>query len=110
MKSLLIIVFSLFSLTTIAGPGSGHSHSHSNEVSQVRTVIIAQEHIKRLIAKGKLESSWSKADYEESVQKKFGNKKEWVVTFKNTQVSENQKLYVFLSLGGDFIAANFTGK
>lgn len=36
---------------------------------------------------------------------------EWVVIFNNQKISESdkQKLYVFLTLNGEYIAANHTG-
>lgn len=42
----------------------------------------------------------------------FDGDTEWVVVFVNDKIADTdkQKLYVFLTLGGDYIAANYTGK
>ena len=49
-----------------------------------------------------------------SIKKKelkiFGKKTEWVVTFDNEKGVKGKKLYIFLKLSGEFVAANFTGK
>ena len=44
------------------------------------------------------------------LSKKFGKKTEWVVTFNNKKGLKGKKLFIFLKLNGDFVAANFTGK
>ncbi|CKT62042.1 Uncharacterised protein [Mycobacterium tuberculosis] len=49
----------------------------------------------------------------EKVEQIDGKKgKEWKVSFKNAAVTEANKstLYVFLSLPGNYIASNFSGK
>ena len=42
--------------------------------------------------------------------KKFLSQTEWVVTFTNEKNVKKKKLYIFLKLNGEYIAANFTGK
>jgi hypothetical protein len=41
----------------------------------------------------------------------FNGEPEWVAVFVNDKITdtEKRKFYVFLTLGGDYIAANFTG-
>lgn len=125
MKIKLAIIISLLitiSAPALAGEGhshshggghkhshGGHSHSHAAPIEEDAVKIRAQEEITRLIKKGKLEDSWSKAEYISSEKKSFKGKKEWLVTYKN-EASEKKNLFIFLSLSGRFIAANHTGK
>ena len=119
MKKLLANVIALTSSTpSFAGPGHGHSHEHEHGhshdhmlvISKKKTIEIGEHHIERLIKAGKLDSSWEDAKFENSEKKKFDNKTEWVVTFNNAKGVKGKKLYIFLKLSGEFIAANFTGK
>ena len=69
-----------------------------------------QFHVERLVKAGKIDSTWTKAVFDKSEKKKFGKKTEWVVTFNNKKGVKGKKLYIFLKLDGEFVAANFTGK
>ncbi len=115
MRNLFLIGTLLFSFSNFAGPGHGHSHGHSHShgvpaVSKEKTVEIGQGHIIRLIKAGKIDASWKNSTYNQSVKKTFGKKTEWVVTFDNEKGVKGKKLYIFLKLSGEFVAANFTGK
>lgn len=117
MKILVLIISLSFSLTLLSGPGhkhgGGHSHSHEKKVpvvSKEKTIELGKSHIERLIKKGKIDASWKNATHEKSIQKVFKDKKEWLVTFDNENGLKGKKLYIFLKLSGEFVAANFTGK
>lgn len=117
MKTLTILI--LLSLLTLgyAGPGKGHSHSQSKKhshkkkhVSKEETLKIAKLNIVRLIRKGKLDKSWENTVCENPERKRFGKKVEWALICHNEKGVKGKKLYIFLSLSGEFIAGNFTGK
>lgn len=93
------------------GHDDGHGHSH-DPVSQMKAEEIAIKSVAGLVGKGKIDKSWKSIGVAKSEKKKFGKKMEWVVSFKNDKVSDKSKqtLYVFLSLTGNYIAANYTGK
>ena len=93
------------------GHEHGHSHSH-DPVTQSQAEEVAIKSIAMLIEKGKIDGSWKTVSVAKSEKKKFGDNIEWVVSFNNDKISDNAKqtLYVFLSLTGDYIAANYTGK
>lgn len=113
MKLILLSVCFLISTVSFAGPGTGHSHGHSHAkpaIAKEKTEEVGRSHIQRLIKAGKLDASWTDSRLESAEQKEFGKKKEWVLLFVNEKDVKNQKLYIFLKLSGDFIAANFTGK
>lgn len=116
-KSLLILGGMFIGSYSFAGPGGGHSHGPIDPCKKLATsdlkkssVEIGQCHIRRLIKKGKINSSWSSASHKESVAKEFKGRREWVVTFDNQKGVKGKTLYIFLNLRGGFIAANFTGK
>lgn len=115
MKKIVVILISFISISVLAGEGHshghghGHGHSHS-EIKKEKTADIGKYHVTRLIKAGKIDPTWKDSQYDKSVKKKFGKKTEWVVTFDNDKGVKGKKLYIFLKLSGEFIAANFTGK
>ena len=95
------------------GHDDGHGHSHSHDpVSQSQAEKTALKSVGQLVKKGKIDNSWSSVTVAKSEKKKFGKNMEWVVSFNNKKISDTSKqtLYVFLSLTGEYIAANYTGK
>lgn len=124
MKILILSLSLIYTTISFAGLGHGHSHGKPSQVeeehkhphgghriSEVKTFEIAKLHIKRLIKAKKLPETWESATYVKSDEKKFSGKSEWVVTFDNEKgETDKKKLFIFLKLTGEFIAANFTGK
>lgn len=110
---LMVSLMFCFSPTAVFA-GAGHDHgSHSHDpVSKSQVEEAAMKRVEDLVSKRKIEDSWKGIKAASAEKKKFGDKEEWVVTFKNDKVSDpgKQTLYVFLSLTGDYIAANFTGQ
>lgn len=107
----------IYSNPTLAGPGhshgqGGHSHAKKEIVPKSKIESVAKSRKLRLISKGKIPASWKEMGIESSTKKEFSGKIEWVVVFKNSNETNKDKdtLYVFISLYGEFIAANFTGK
>lgn len=115
MKISIILTSLLLSTVSLAGPGGGHSHGHrhshrAHKISKEKTGELGRFHVDRLVKAGKLDKSWKQSTLDKSEKKKFGKKTEWVVTFNNEKGVKGKKLYIFLKLSGDFVAANFTGK
>ena len=102
------------SMTLMAGSGHDHGHSHDAPVAVNQSVATenATKVVASLIKKNKLEKSWSSIKAGSVEKKIYNNTPEWVVTFVNEKITDvtKQKLYVFLTPGGDYIAANYTGK
>lgn len=106
-------VLCLFSGSVMSGTGHDHGHAHSHEpVSQDIAEQNASRIVNTLIKKGIIEKSWSGIAVDTAEKRKFDGKQEWVVSYKNEAASdpEKRKLYVFLTLTGNYIAANYTGK
>jgi hypothetical protein len=91
--------------------GSCHFHG-SNPAKEETVLTCAAQRKDTLVAGGKLDASWKsvKHDKVEQVDGKKG--KEWKVTFKNPTAPDKDKqtLYVFMTLPGNVLAANHTGK
>jgi Family of unknown function (DUF6488) len=101
-----------FAPAALAG-GEGECHFHGNKPASESIVAgCAGQRKEALIKSGKLDASWQavKQDKAEIVEGKNG--KEWKVTFKNPTVADKTKemLYIFYTVPGNFIAANFTGQ
>jgi hypothetical protein len=101
-------ILSFFSFTALAGTGHDHGHSHSHTaVKSNATEIVAA-----LVKRNTLDNSWSSIGASSVEKITVQGNPEWVVVFVNNKAADKgkRKLYVFLTLGGDYIAANFTGK
>ena len=114
LKTLLLsLTIGLFSMTATAGGGHDHGHGHSHSpVDQATANSKATKIIASFIKQKTLEKSWAPSIVISSEKKTFNGKQEWVVSFVNKKVTDakKRKLYVFLTLSGDYIAANYTGK
>ncbi|MEN8171173.1 MAG: DUF6488 family protein [Pseudomonadota bacterium] len=108
----LVLSSLLFGAPVMAGGGHDHGHSHAqapvNKGTAEKSAAMA---VASLIAGGKIDKSWSSTTANSSEKKDFNGRTEWVVTFVNDKVTDpaKQKLYVFMSLSGEYIAANYTG-
>ncbi len=91
--------------------GVGHTHSHS-PATKDKILDIAKGVRDKLIADGKVGATWKGIEPDGAEQKDFGKKREWVVTFKDPKAADKTKetLYLFFSLPGNYLAANYTGK
>jgi len=110
-------ILSLFTFSAVAGSdhdhGHDHGHSHSyTPVNQDKAQSNATEIVAALVKRNKLEKSWTSVNADLVKKITVQGNPEWMVVFvdKNITDVKKQKLYVFLTLGGDYIAANFTGK
>lgn len=101
-----------FAPAAFAGGGGG-CHFHGNvPVKEAILVGCASEYKDALVSNGKIDPSWrgSKIDKAETVEGK--SMKEWKFTFKNSieKDATKQTLYMFYTLTGNLIGANFIGK
>ena len=113
-----IIICGLLGATP-ALAGSGHEHKHTGEhghshgpISKEKAAIKAEKYLARLIKKGKIDKSWADKKASNVESKMFNGKKEWVVVFKNPELSDKSKqtLYMFFKIDGHYLATNYTGK
>ncbi len=112
----LVCASIFFSPPILAGAnhdhGDDHGHSHAAEaINQDSAKQSATKIISALIKKNKIDSSWANITASSAEKKEFDGRMEWVVVFNNDKIADSnkQKLYIFLTLNGDYIAANHTG-
>ncbi len=109
--ALFVFAFSFAPAALAAGDGECHFHG-SKPASESVVIGCASQNKAALVKAGKIDASWQavKHDKAEVVDGKKG--KEWKVTFKNPAAADQSKatLYMFYSVPGNFIAANFTGQ
>lgn len=116
MKNLLRITVLTAALMGAGGARAAESsncHFHGKKVATEETVTnCAAERKELLIKQSKIDVSWKmiKQDKVELVEGEKG--KEWLVTFTNPATADKTKerLYLFFTATGNFIAVNFTGK
>ena len=116
MKKLLIVTILIAGIIGAGGTMAAESsscHFHGKKIATEETVInCATERKELLIKQGKIDLSWKVVEQDkiELVDGKKG--KEWLVTFTSPSANDKakEKLYLFFTEPGNFIAANFTGK
>lgn len=109
---IVTIIFSLvFGFLPLAVTGHDHPHAH-DAIDQIKAEEIALKSVSNLVEKGKIDKTWQTTKVSKTEQKKFGNDMEWVVSFNNPSAGDpaQKTLYIFLTLGGEYLAANFSGK
>jgi hypothetical protein len=113
LKMLLLGLFlSLCPVAAMAGGGHDHDHGHSHTpVDQSAAKANATKIVAALVERKKLDESWASITASSVEQRMFNGNPEWVAAFVNDKIADTdqQTLYVFLTLGGDYIAANYTG-
>ena len=114
LKTLLMTM--ILSLSSLQGHGGGHSHSHDapakEEVSKSAIKKMAKQELKRLTVQKKIDGSWLFVPISKMSKTNYNYNNEWIVEFKNVGIKEKSKqtLYVFISVYGDLMGANYTGK
>jgi len=119
MKNIITALFLsslMFGAPVIAGSGhdhdedGGHSQPHKS-INGDEAITKASKKVAQLIEKGKLEASWADIKAASVEQKEYAKGPEWLVIFKNDNASDMKKrtLYMFFSMDGHYVAANFTG-
>ena len=91
----------------------GGNHTHEREsISEERIETIATQELSRLAKDKKIARSWLSAPRLNVRKESFGNKTEWVVSYKNKLLRDKSKhiLYIFVTLDGKIAGANYTGK
>ena len=111
-KLIKAVLFFSFLFVTPAMAGSGHDHGHSHDtISSDTAMNKASSKVKQMADAGKIDASWATITAASVEQVTYTQGPEWVIVFKNDQVSDTSKqtLYLFFSLNGHYIAANYTG-
>jgi hypothetical protein len=110
-----IFILSFLLAGTSVMAGSGHSHGFGGPVIPVDESAAERNAgivIASLVSRGKVDESWGAVKANSIEKQTLNGKPEWVVVYVNKNITniEKQKLYVFLTESGSFIAVNYTGK
>jgi hypothetical protein len=98
--------------TPVAASEGGSCHFHGNKPAEEKIVVgCAIQRKDGLVAGGKIDAAWKAVKHDKAEQVDGKKGKEWKVTFRDPAAKDKAKdtLYVFFTLPGNFIAANFTG-
>ena len=116
MKKIIITAVS-FAALALAAPAfaseGGSCHFHGNTPAKEAAIIdCAIQRKSALAGSGKIDASWKALKHDKIEQVDVKKGKEWKVTFKDPAAKDKTKetLFVFFTLPGNFIAANFTGQ
>jgi hypothetical protein len=115
MKNLtttLLISSLLFAIPVLAGSNHDHGYSQAQEaISSEEAASLASKKVNQLANTGKIDLTWNEVEVSSIEQKTYSNGPEWLITFKNTGISDasQQTLYLFFTLSGQYLAANYTG-
>jgi len=119
MKNLTIIslLITAIGFVTPVYAGTGHSHDkdggHSHgPISAATAKARATKTMLNLAKRGIIDKSWTSITATKAEKKTYSKGPEWVVSFVNEKIKDKakQNLYIFYSLNGQYIAANYTGK
>ncbi len=112
------ISIAIVTLSTLVGAsayagGGGNCHFHGHApVKEAVIVGCAAERKAKLVDSGKIDASWKGVGLDKVETVEGPKMKEVKLSFKNPAEKDasRQTLYMFYTLTGNFIAANFTGK
>lgn len=105
-------------LTLLVNPlygSSGHEHGDGciqEKIDEAQARETALKEAKRLVAKKKLDASWSDAQIDGVNQQIFNSMPEWIVALKNIKETnqKRQNLYIFITQYAEITGVNFSGK
>ena len=101
-----------FAPHAMAAEGGG-CHFHGAMPAKEEVVVgCASKQKDALVRAGKLDATWQAIPLGKAEKVDGKESKEWKLSFKNPAATDKTKdtLYMFFTLPGNFIAANFTGK
>ena len=112
-KVVILLLSSIFFFVPVSVmAGTGHDHGHSHEtISRSDVQSKAMDKVRQLANAGKIDLNWINIQPSSTEQKVYEHGPEWMIIFKNDKVSDSSKqtLYMFYSLDGHYIAANYDG-
>ena len=117
------VITALLSLTTLyAADEHNHSehnhasHGHKHEtlqkgINNSAVKKIAMKEVKRLTLAKKIPKSWKSMPVSKIGKAHYGDTNDWVVGFDNPKIKDSTKqtLYIFVSIHGKIMGANYTG-
>ncbi len=98
----------------VIGPAYAHPEHDMYETENPRLVAVtsAMAVVDRLVERGTVNASWRGREPVSANLRQRNGATEWVVAFQNDAITnpEQRTLYVMLSQGGVYLAANYSGE
>jgi len=93
---------------------TAHGHKHETlqkGISNTAVKEIAIQEVKRLALAKKIPKSWKSIPVTKIGKAHYGDTNDWVVGFDNPKIKDSTKqtLYIFVSIHGKIMGANYTG-
>lgn len=114
IKLSIVFITSLLFFVTPVLAGSGHSHGPTKEQVKISSAEVSKQAskiVESLAREGKIDKTWIGLKESKVEQKTFNQQSEWVVSYQNKDLNDvsKQTLYLFFTLNGEYIAANYSG-
>ncbi|MEX2353734.1 MAG: DUF6488 family protein [Gammaproteobacteria bacterium] len=108
-RIVLLFLLNMIVMTSLAQSGG---HYHGPRISEDEAKVTAREIVNDLIEDNKIDAGWQMIEPGSVSQRTFDGHLEWVVTFRNDAIEDETRrtLYIFLTLGGEYTGANYTGE
>ena len=111
--SVVVSIAALGAAPAAFAGGDSDCHFHGAKPATEATVLgCAVQRKESLVGSGKIDKAWQAVKHDKAEMVEGKKSKEWKVTFKDAAAKDKSKetLYMFFTLPGNFIAANFTGQ
>lgn len=107
LVSIVAIYFAFVSFSVSAHDGVVHVPVDATGATKSAHTVISE-----IIKMKQIDASWAGIEPVSVETRENNEKTEWVVIINNNKAENaaEQTIYIFLTLGGDYLAANFTGK
>lgn len=121
LKATIITIMISFS-SLYASETDAHNHSHDEhkhgyeslkkEISKKNVEEIAKKEVTKLANEKKIHMSWKNVPISMIGKTHYGDTNDWKVGFTNYKIKnkKRQTLYIFVSVRGKVVGANYTGK
>ncbi|WP_455756793.1 DUF6488 family protein [Sulfurimonas sp.] len=118
MKTLIILLTLNFTILYASDANNhncnGHNHKYEvlkNEISKQSVKEIAKAEVIRLSLEKKIPKSWKNMPVSKIGKTHYGDTNDWKVGFNNLKIKNKTKqtLYIFVSVQGKVLGANYTG-
>ncbi len=129
MKNLIkaTVITALLSLVSLYAHGGKEEHDHNHDCKHTldKDTVLGQikankadvekrakQKIQKLVSKKRIPKSWKEAKIAKIGKTSVNDTKDWEVSFKNLKIKDKTKqtLYIFVSVYGDIVGVNYTGK
>ena len=111
-KPLLSCFLLLYLLIFFCGQVAAAKKNNDAPVNMESAVKTAKIVVNKLAKGEKIDKSWLKINAKSAIVRQYPHGTEWVIAFNNRKIKKvsHRTLYIFLTLSGKYVAANYTGQ